>query len=146
MILNTFAVRRRVFEGQFNCMLSCTGCWWDMRESFPCGREVLSLCRNCSLSHQFAKCSGNDLIWHSWSLSLLTHFPPILFRLLLVCFLPHYSFLLFFNSFPQPANQNLKLKLMKLKCPSQFLDLFSLSLFSSLDDHLRFGFYMQLLW
>lgn len=67
------------------------------------------------------------ILLDSWSLSLLTHFPPILFRLLLVCFLPYYSFLLFFNSFPQPANQNLKLKLMKLKCSSQFLDLFSVS-------------------
>lgn len=108
-------------------MLSCTGCWWDMRERVFHVEEQFCPFVETARCHQFAKCSGNDLIWHTWSLSLLTHFPPILFRLLLVCFVPHYSFLLFFNSFPQPANQNLKLKLMKLKCHSQFLDLFSLS-------------------
>lgn len=126
-------------------MLSFTGCIWYMWEGkcFPCAAAVLSLCRNFSSSHQFARCSGNYLIWPIRAFDTVDHSPcwhtflPFFQDTTISSFIFYHidSFLLFFNSFPQPSNQNLQ-----LKCPNQFLYLFSLSLLLFRWFHLRSWF------
>ena len=125
------------FRANFNCMLSFTGCIWYMWEGkcFPCATAVLSLCRNFLSSHQFAGCSGSYLLWPIRAFDTVDHSPcwhaflPFFQDTTVSSFIFYHvdSFLLFFNSFPQPSNQNLQ-----LKCPNQFLYLL-FSLFTTLS-------------